>query len=1154
MYYCIFLGKLGVSGVDSKMVSSLAAMKSGSFSGKVEGSGNGFPPGISLPINTSITRVCPSTVGGYPNSSSLAKGLGPGHPTWVNSQPPHIHHHHHHAYYLDDNSKKKPRGRPRKNGDPIFSGVGGKFKNPKPKMSDDDKDMYDFEPEEDESKPMQPLRPRRQNAQPVTYKDPDSDEDAKGKQLQVPLIQATLGYKDVQQGYLNNAGTYQDSFSADNSMADDEHGETEGEEKDKNISYKCSTIEETPTGGIKLKIQIKKSASPVPPDPEPPLKKPKLEAENSQDYFKPEPSILNDLQRVPSSLPPKTEPEPQELKPKVEPAEPPPDKPVHPASAPTPTVTSVPAMKPMNMTPGLAGGMQPRSQAPPMTSQGMVPSRPFPSNSNPSTSFPTAVSSAPEELAKGPMPPKVQNPYAIPKPNYPAASSTANQNNFEMQQTFGNYGDFNSYNPAAFNSYMDQQHPQQGHMYNNSQYQQHLAAFRPGIRGINPMMPRSQQPNSFMQNRIIDPRFPHHPSQMADPDAVHHGPMNPHMAGMNMNMGMGGMGPGMGPGNMPRHPSVMAGMMPNMNNPNIPHGAYSSASMNAANALNNKSMPVPGVGPKGPMMNSPVMSPISGHGGMMARSMSPQSMGVAERQLVGPPSMSPQSMPPERSGLFDRSQYRLSSPQYSPAHQPSTQPSYSHSPTYPGPQGYPQPNMSQMYKPPTPQSYPKPPTPQNYPKPPTPQSYPKPPTPQNPSTPVSYPNPSTPGASYPNPTTPISHQNPPTPQSYDPQTPQGAQHNTSFESSAPTQPVIQPTQQASTNSAFIVPKTESVIQSPIHNVFSSKTTTTPMLSPPSTTSSLRLIRRPSKSVTPGTVSPSQKNLSPNQPSATIKTEREAPVVPKQEPLACNSPPGPVAPVKQEPPPPVKREPDIIPKAEIKQEPEPAPEEAKPPTPTPPPKPRTPEPAREPVWGESGPHGVPEAALERIFTYVCHTAGCLPFLPNAMRVCKLWQKIASQPRLWTHANLSTAVKEKLRSEKKLEWILKNKFPNAIQVDVTSWRAVMSTPALKIIAANCPKVSGLGLSNCVKLNFEDIRIVPSLFPNLERIDLSLVSVSFTFKSLKFYFSNPLLDQDKKKILRALTLKPEENALTYTPLEFNSSLQVLQTFKCQVGFFRN
>lgn len=289
---------------------------------------------------------------------------------------------------------------------------------------------------------------------------------------------------------------------------------------------------------------------------------------------------------------------------------------------------------------------------------------------------------------------------------------------------------------------------------------------------------------------------------------------------------------------------------------------------------------------------------------------------------------------------------------------------------------------------------------------------------------------------------------------------------------------------------FAVPKHENSMQpSSTHNI---KVTTPPMLSPPSTTSSLRNVRiPPKKSVTPGTTSPGQKNLSPNTSDShiSIKTEPSDVIVPKSEPVPFS----PLQSPKSEPPqiPSIKQEPMPSPTPEIK-----APEEIKeeePPKPVTPEPVKTPEPPVEPRWGEDGPEGMPERALQLVFSYVCHNGGCLPFLPNMMRVCKLWHKVASKSALWTHANLGSAVKEKLRTEKKLEWILSNKFPNAVQVDLTSWKAVVSSPALRIVAAACPKITGLGLSNCVKLNYEDIRIVPSLFPKLQRIDLSLVSPS-------------------------------------------------------------
>ena len=162
---------------------------------------------------------------------------------------------------------------------------------------------------------------------------------------------------------------------------------------------------------------------------------------------------------------------------------------------------------------------------------------------------------------------------------------------------------------------------------------------------------------------------------------------------------------------------------------------------------------------------------------------------------------------------------------------------------------------------------------------------------------------------------------------------------------------------------------------------------------------------------------------------------------------------------------------------------------------PPPPPKTPDPPKEPRWGEDGPDGMPEKALQKVFQYVCYSQGCLPFLLNAMKICKLWCKVAKEPSLWTHANLGNKIKEKARTEKNLEYILKNKFPNAVEVDVCNWRAAISSPALKIIAANCPNLRGLGLSQCVKLSHEDVRIIPSLFPNLQKVDVSCVAVSFS-----------------------------------------------------------
>jgi len=516
----------------------------------------------------------------------------------------------------------------------------------------------------------------------------------------------------------------------------------------------------------------------------------------------------------------------------------------------------------------------------------------------------------------------------------------------------------------------------------------------------------------------------------------------------------------------------------------------------------------PGMGPRGPqgMPGYPGMGPS---GLVRPPSLSPA--------LVSAPSRSPQT---DWTGAFPAGQYRTASPQYSQA-----QAHFSNSPTYSSAHGYSGPPTPGTYQnppsvgtqppltpggsyqnPTTPVSYPNPTTPVSYPSSTTPVSFPNPTTPVSvpnhggPTTPVSYPNPTTP-VSYPNPTTPGSYPNPSTPNSqHNPLTPQ-PQDGGSASKLGTNNSVIQQNPLAA-SSTFSSPKNEPLDppKSSIPNLFNKDSTKalTPMLSPPSTTSSLRKIRRPSKSVTPNQSSPpNQKMLSsPNQQVKSEAGEMISPLQVKRE-VDLDSPV--VAPTSNENngaagsdnSTPVKSEQEgPSPKREKLA---PSPSASAPPPQLPPPTVKTPEPPKEPRWGIDGEDGMPEKALKLIFSYVCYTQGCLPFLPYAMRTCKLWNKVALDPDLWTHANLGTNVKEKLRTEKKLEWILKNKFPNAIDVDVQNWRAAMSAPALKIIAANCPKLTGLGMSSCVKLTYEDVRIIPSLFPNLEKIDLSSVSPS-------------------------------------------------------------
>ena len=146
------------------------------------------------------------------------------------------------------------------------------------------------------------------------------------------------------------------------------------------------------------------------------------------------------------------------------------------------------------------------------------------------------------------------------------------------------------------------------------------------------------------------------------------------------------------------------------------------------------------------------------------------------------------------------------------------------------------------------------------------------------------------------------------------------------------------------------------------------------------------------------------------------------------------------------------------------------------------------------WGE-----LDEKVLKHIFSYCVVNDGSVPFLVRASRVCTSWHKASQDVKLWTHLDLSQGrLKEKYRNDKKLEWFLK-KYPHAIEVKLGGWKNSVCTSTLKLIASVCPDVISLGLSGCLKLTNEDVKIIGDSFSKLERIDLSGVSVNYILSFL-------------------------------------------------------
>jgi hypothetical protein len=182
---------------------------------------------------------------------------------------------------------------------------------------------------------------------------------------------------------------------------------------------------------------------------------------------------------------------------------------------------------------------------------------------------------------------------------------------------------------------------------------------------------------------------------------------------------------------------------------------------------------------------------------------------------------------------------------------------------------------------------------------------------------------------------------------------------------------------------------------------------------------------------------------------------------------------------------IKVEPKIEPKIEPKVEPKIEPIVEEPPVVVKEEEP--PAPTYTARWGE-----LDEKIVKHIFSYCVVNDGSIPFLVRASRVCSSWHKASQDVKLWTHLDLSQGrLKEKYRNDKKLEWFLK-KYPHAVEVKLGGWKNSVCTSTLKLIASLCPDVISLGLSGCLKLTNEDVKIIGDSFPKLERIDFSGVSV--------------------------------------------------------------
>lgn len=137
------------------------------------------------------------------------------------------------------------------------------------------------------------------------------------------------------------------------------------------------------------------------------------------------------------------------------------------------------------------------------------------------------------------------------------------------------------------------------------------------------------------------------------------------------------------------------------------------------------------------------------------------------------------------------------------------------------------------------------------------------------------------------------------------------------------------------------------------------------------------------------------------------------------------------------------------------------------------------------WG----YRLPPIVLRQILINAVDHVGCIPLLLRTSRVCRLWREASTDYKLWHTVDLATGrIKPKNRNERRLLWILENRLPRVVDLNLDGWVDAVTAYTLSRLPALCPKIEGLNLSRCHKLHSENIHSLLSPLQHLQRLDLT------------------------------------------------------------------
>ncbi|XP_031570621.1 F-box/LRR-repeat protein 6-like [Actinia tenebrosa] len=131
--------------------------------------------------------------------------------------------------------------------------------------------------------------------------------------------------------------------------------------------------------------------------------------------------------------------------------------------------------------------------------------------------------------------------------------------------------------------------------------------------------------------------------------------------------------------------------------------------------------------------------------------------------------------------------------------------------------------------------------------------------------------------------------------------------------------------------------------------------------------------------------------------------------------------------------------------------------------------------------------IPSEVLLQIFLYCVKTQGAVPLLSRLSRVCRRWNIVAKEPKLYRKMDLSCFGKYSIATDSLIKRLVQRGLSGVEELSLDGW-INLSDKGVEVLAKNCKNLKLISLSNCEGVSPKVSSIMADHCSCLSSIDIS------------------------------------------------------------------